>query len=113
MATVTIVITNDDGSVLDSTITTMPQAVLNVGMAAMAWAYGWTSTIPNPDYIASNPDSQPTIANPISEVRFMTIRWRLHTEEIALAYGASLDKQVQTNVEAIQAQISQVVVTDG
>lgn len=114
MATVQITIKNDAGTVLDESLTTMPQAVLDTAIAALAAAYNYKSTIDNPDFKANEPESDTnskTIPNPMTPVRHMTVQWRLFTEDHARAYGRKqAEAAVAAALQSVDHQISQVVV---
>lgn len=104
MATVTIKITNDDGTVADESSTTLPQAVLDLGIAAIGAAYSYKAQVPNPAFISQEqtPGVPETITNPITPARFMTYQWNLFTQEHGRVYHK---KQVE---DAYASQISQV-----
>lgn len=113
MATVVITMTHADGTVLDTSTTTMPDAVLDLGIAAVAAAYNWTETVPNPDYVTPVVDETipQTIANPVTAARHLAYQWRLFTTDHVKYYS---QKQLASAQAALDSQVaemeSQVVV---
>lgn len=114
MASIKITISDDDGAIMDTSTTTMPQSVLETGLNAVADSYGYTENIQNPDFKSDQPESESnpkTIPNPVNKSRFMTVQWRRFTEDHARAYGRKLaDAAVAEALKNINNQISQVTV---
>lgn len=109
MATIRIVITNDDNTIADDTLTTMPQAVLNLAVSAVAAAYGYQANVANPEYVVPVVDESipPTIANPITFTRFMVIKWREFTTEHVASYAAH--QAVHAAKDQVAKQIAEMV----
>lgn len=111
MATIQITITNDDGSIADAPLATMPQAVLDMAIAAVCAAYNYQATVPNPDYVTPVVDlSIPqTLPNPLTPARFLTTMWRVFTTDHVSAYAqnqlASAQATINAQVAAMQSQV--------
>lgn len=102
---------NDDGSTLDTSTTTIPQAVLQLGIDAVAAAYGWQSTVPNPEYATPVVDDTilATIPNPVTAARHMAFQWRMFTIAHVQSYSqiqlVSAQAALAASIAAMEAQV--------
>ena len=82
----------------------IPQAKAGEIAQALAWANGWTPTIPNPNHDPRNPQSPATIPNPVTPATYAreALRtrlkeiWRNHQRYLA-AQGAPKDIDLGEN----------------
>lgn len=105
-----------NGEVVDTAIANLPDAALELAVDAIAAAYGYTETVPNPDFDSSQEASEAnpeTIPNPLgaTKYRHFAYQLRMFAVDHAKAYAAkqaaeAAAAQAQAQADALAGQVT-------